>query len=61
MKTYKYIFILMVSLSFLGCSDLEEEPKTQLNPENYFSTLGLAQIEGFVNGAYAHMHHRNFM
>jgi hypothetical protein len=51
----------MVSLSFLGCSDLEEEPKTQLNPENYFSTLGLPQIEGFVSGAYAHMHHRNFM
>ncbi|GAA3638028.1 RagB/SusD family nutrient uptake outer membrane protein [Flavivirga jejuensis] len=61
MKTYKYIFILLASLSIVGCSDLEEEPITQLDPESYFETLGLEQIEGFVNGAYAHMHHRNFL
>ena len=45
----------------IGCSDLIEEPKTELNPEQYFKNLTLDQIEGFVDGAYAHMVHRNFL
>ncbi len=61
MKTYKYIYLLIIGLSMIGCSDLIEEPKTELNPEQYFKNLTLDQIEGFVNGAYAHMVHRNFL
>lgn len=60
MKTYKYLFLL-IGLSIIGCSDLEENPRTELSPESYFSSLSLQQVEGFVNGSYAHMHHRNFM
>ncbi|CDF78665.1 SusD-like protein [Formosa agariphila KMM 3901] len=60
MKTYKYILVLM-GLSILGCSDLEESPITQLSPDDYFSSLSLEQVEGFVSGAYVHMLHRNFL
>ena len=60
MKTYKYLFLL-IGLSMIGCSDLEEDPITELSPESYFSSLSLEQVEGFTNGAYAHMVHRNFM
>ena len=61
MKTFKYIFLLIIGLSMIGCSDLEEKPITQLSPDSYFSDLTLGQIDGFVSGAYAHMVHRNFM
>ncbi|MGJ8736360.1 RagB/SusD family nutrient uptake outer membrane protein [Zobellia laminariae] len=60
MKTYKYLFLL-IGLSIVGCSDLEEDPITELSPESYFSSLSLEQVEGFVAGSYAHMLHRNFM
>ncbi len=60
MKTFKYLILLM-GLSIMGCSDLEEHPITELSPDSYFSTLSLEQVEGFVAGAYAHMVHRNFM
>lgn len=61
MKTYKLLFLLVSSLSILGCSDLEEEPLTELSPASYFSSLSLEQVEGFTKGAYDHMLHRNFM
>lgn len=61
MKTFKYICFLMIGLSVIGCSDLEEKPITQLSPDSYFSDLTLDQIDGFVSGAYSHMVHRNFM
>ncbi|MEL0652105.1 RagB/SusD family nutrient uptake outer membrane protein [Algibacter sp. TI.3.09] len=60
MKTYKYLFLL-VGLSIMGCSDLEENPITELSPDSYFSNLSLEQVEGFVAGSYGHMVHRNFM
>ena len=60
MKKYKYVFLL-IGLSIIGCSDLEENPITELSPDSYFSTLSLEQVEGFVAGSYAHMVHRNFM
>ncbi|AIY13036.1 RagB/SusD family nutrient uptake outer membrane protein [Cellulophaga baltica] len=60
MKTYKYLFLL-IGLSIVGCSDLEESPITEISPESYFSSLSLEQVEGFTSGAYAHMVHRNFM
>ncbi|WP_405247436.1 RagB/SusD family nutrient uptake outer membrane protein [Cellulophaga sp. Asnod2-G02] len=60
MKKYKYLFLLL-GLSIVGCSDLEESPITEFSPESYFSSLSLDQVEGFTSGAYAHMVHRNFM
>lgn len=61
MKTYKLLFLLVSSLSILGCTDLEENPVTELSPDSYFKSLSLTEVEGFVAGSYAHMHHRNFM
>ena len=60
MKTYKYLFLL-IGLTIVGCSDLEEDPITELSPDSYFSALSLTEVEGFVAGSYAHMVHRNFM
>ena len=61
MKTYKILMLLLIGISITGCSDLEENPITQLSPDSYFGDLSLEQVEGFVAGSYAHMHHRNFM
>ncbi len=58
MKKYKYIFLL-IGLSIVGCSDLEEEPIGLLAPEGFFQSTG--DIQTAVNGAYGHMLHRNFM
>jgi tetratricopeptide (TPR) repeat protein len=58
MKKYKYIFLL-IGLSIVGCSDLEEEPIGLLAPEGFFQST--ADIQTAVNGAYGHMLHRYFM
>ncbi|PQV48872.1 putative outer membrane starch-binding protein [Jejuia pallidilutea] len=57
MKTYKYLFLL-VGLSILGCSDLEEEPIGLLAPDGFFKTT--ADIQTAANGAYGHMTHEDF-
>ncbi|MEP3998873.1 MAG: RagB/SusD family nutrient uptake outer membrane protein, partial [Ekhidna sp.] len=60
MKAYNYLFLL-IGLTIVGCSDLEEDPITELSPDSYFSALSLTEVKGFVAGSYAHMVHRNFM
>ncbi|AUP81568.1 RagB/SusD family nutrient uptake outer membrane protein [Flavivirga eckloniae] len=50
MKIYKYLFLLLVSLSIVGCSDLEEEPVGLLAPEGFFQTTD--DIQTAVNGAF---------
>lgn len=58
MKTYKYLFLLLASLSIIGCSDLEEEPIGLLVPEGFFQTT--KDIQTAVNGTYGHMTHEAF-
>ena len=58
MKKFKYIFLL-IAISIMGCSNLEEEPVGLLAPESFFTSLD--KVETAVNGAYGHMLHRNFM
>ncbi|MDW5289260.1 RagB/SusD family nutrient uptake outer membrane protein [Formosa sp. PL04] len=58
MKTYKYLFLL-IGISIMGCSDLEEEPVGLLAPESFFATL--EDVQTAVNGSYGHMSHRYFM
>lgn len=60
MRNFNYL-ILLIGLSITGCSDLEENPITELSPESYFSNLTLVEVEGFVSASYANMIHRNFM
>ncbi|SHI32076.1 RagB/SusD family nutrient uptake outer membrane protein [Algibacter luteus] len=57
MKTYKYLFLL-VGLSILGCSDLEEEPIGLLAPDGFFKTTN--DIQTAANAAFGHMTHEDF-
>ena len=59
MKNYKFLFTLILGLSVVGCSDLEEDPRSQLNPEE--RSLDLATVETTVSGAYGHLSARAFM
>ncbi|WP_194766358.1 RagB/SusD family nutrient uptake outer membrane protein [Tamlana sp. I1] len=53
MKNTKYIiWLLVIGLSIMGCSDLEEEPVGLLSPDGFFNTTEDIQIA--VNGAYTH-------
>ncbi|MRX64784.1 RagB/SusD family nutrient uptake outer membrane protein [Maribacter luteus] len=57
MKNYKYIFLL-VGLSLIGCSDLEEEPIGLLAPDGFFNTTN--DIQTAANAAFGHMTHEDF-
>ncbi|WP_299058584.1 RagB/SusD family nutrient uptake outer membrane protein [uncultured Polaribacter sp.] len=59
MKTFKYILLLLISISIVGCSDLEEEPVGLLSPETYFTDKASVQIA--VNGVYTFVHDRFFL
>ncbi|GIZ07774.1 RagB/SusD family nutrient uptake outer membrane protein [Flavobacterium sp. UMI-01] len=58
MKKFKYLSLLIV-LSIMGCSELEEKPVGLLTPATYFTSLDKVQLA--INGAYGHMTHRYFM
>lgn len=51
MKTFKTL-VLMMTVVFFGCTDLEEEPIGLLAPEGFFNTV--ADIQTAVNGAQTH-------
>ncbi|TBN03669.1 RagB/SusD family nutrient uptake outer membrane protein [Hyunsoonleella flava] len=55
--TYKFLFLL-IGLSIVGCSDLEEEPVGLLAPEGFFQSP--KDIQTAVNGVYGHMTHEDF-
>ncbi|MFA9391007.1 MAG: RagB/SusD family nutrient uptake outer membrane protein [Prolixibacteraceae bacterium] len=52
MKNFKYIFILVIGLSMMGCSDLVEEPVGLLAPDGFFKST--ADIQIAVDGALTH-------
>lgn len=56
---YKFLLLLILSLSITACSDLEEEPVGILAPETYFNDLASLQIA--VNGVYTFAHDRYFL
>ncbi|WP_299778075.1 RagB/SusD family nutrient uptake outer membrane protein [uncultured Formosa sp.] len=58
MKIYKYLFLFLVSISIVGCSDLEEEPVGLLAPEGFFQTT--SDIETAVNGSLTHAINEKF-
>ena len=51
MNKYKY-FLLLIGLSIIGCSDLEESPKGLLAPEGFFQST--EDIQTAINATYAH-------
>lgn len=58
MKTYKYLFLVLISLSIVSCSDLQEEPISLLSSDGFFTSV--KSIETVSNAAYGHMTHEDF-
>jgi len=56
---YKYFFTLILGLSIVGCSDLEEDAISQLEPDERL--VSLETVETTIAGAYGHLSARAFM
>jgi len=52
MKTFKFIFLLLITVSMVRCSDLVEEPQGLLAPEGFFQSTDDIQVA--INATYAH-------
>lgn len=50
-KILHLMIILGISVAFVGCTNLEEDPKGLMAPEGFFKTP--ADVEAAINGAYA--------
>lgn len=59
MKNCKYLFLIIVGLTIVGCSDLEEDARSQLNPEERI--VDLETVETTIAGAYGHLDARAFL
>ncbi len=59
MKKYNYLFALILGLSIVGCSSLEEDAISQLEPDE--RTVDLETVETTIAGAYANLPARAFM
>ncbi len=59
MKMYKYFFTVALGLSILGCSDLGENPLSQLEPHE--RSVDLETVETTMAGAYGHLSARAFL
>lgn len=57
MKIYKYLFLL-IGLSIIGCSDLEEEPIGVLSPDGFFKST--KDIQTAVDGSLTHAINEKF-
>ncbi|EAS18586.1 putative outer membrane protein [Flavobacteria bacterium BBFL7] len=57
MKTYK-LLLLLIGVSIMGCSDLEEDPVGRLSPDGFFQSP--QDIQTAVNGAYTHAINEKF-
>ncbi len=57
MKNFKYLF-LVLGISLLACSDLEEQPVGLLSAEGFFRTTG--DIQTAVDGAFTHAINEKF-
>lgn len=59
MKFYTYFFAFVLGFSLLGCSDLEEDALSQLDPDERI--IDLITVETTIAGAYGHLSSRAFM
>lgn len=59
MRNYRYLFALILGFSIVGCSDLEEDAKSQLTPDE--RSVDLATVETTIAGAYGQLSARAFM
>ena len=58
MKKNKYLFLLMIGLSMIGCSDLIEEPIGLLSPDGFFKST--SDIQTAVDGSLTHAINEKF-
>jgi len=58
MKTYKYLLLLLISISIVGCSDLEEKPVGLLAPDGFFQSTD--DIQTAVDGSLTHAINEKF-
>jgi len=58
MKKIKYLFLLMIGLSMIGCSDLIEEPIGLLSPDGFFKST--SDIQTAVDGSLTHAINEKF-
>lgn len=58
MKTYKYLFLLLVGFAIVGCSDLEEKPVGLLAPDGFFQSTN--DIQTAVDGSFTHAINEKF-
>ena len=59
MKKYKFLLILFLGFTIIGCSNLEEDALSQLEPGE--RVLDLETVETTIAGAYGHLDARAFM
>lgn len=59
MKKYKYLFAIILGISIVGCSNLEEDAKSQLEPDE--RVVSLETVETTIAGAYGHLTARAFL
>ena len=59
MKNYKFLFTLVLCFTMFSCSDLDEDPRSQLNPDERI--LDLETVETTIAGAYGHLSARAFL
>ncbi|WP_299098486.1 RagB/SusD family nutrient uptake outer membrane protein [uncultured Winogradskyella sp.] len=52
MKTFKILMLLIMGLSIMGCSDLEEEPVGLLSPDGFFTST--QDIQTAIDGSLTH-------
>lgn len=57
MKIYKYLFLL-IAISVVGCTDLEEQPVGLLAPDGFFQSTN--DIQTAVDGAFTHAINEKF-
>ena len=58
MKKFKYLFLLIIGFSIIGCSDLTEHPVGILAPNGFFQTTD--DIQTAVDGAFTHAINEKF-
>jgi hypothetical protein len=59
MNYLKFLIVFVLGLTIYGCSDLEENAVSQLNPDE--RTVDLETVETTLNGAYGHLTARAFL
>ncbi|WP_020534341.1 RagB/SusD family nutrient uptake outer membrane protein [Lewinella cohaerens] len=59
MKAYKYLFALILGLSMVACSDLEENAISELEPDE--RVVDLQTVETTIAGAYGNLSARAFL